>query len=108
MIVPTIPPIVATVANRTSTSGGKPTAAREARIPELTPRTPSAFPWLARTGWIKVPDDNSVQIKKTLVRGANDGPMQRVLLVRYPACARPMLVWAAARNLQVNTTAGMV
>jgi hypothetical protein len=47
MIVPTVPPTVATAANCASTSGGKPTAAREARIPELTPRIPSTLPWRA-------------------------------------------------------------
>ncbi len=47
MIVPTVPPIVATAANCASTSGEKPTAAREARIPEPTPRIPSVLPWRA-------------------------------------------------------------
>jgi hypothetical protein len=44
MIAPTVPPIAATPANCASTSGGKPTAAREARMPEPTPRIPSALP----------------------------------------------------------------
>jgi hypothetical protein len=47
MIAPTVPPIAATPANCASTSGGKPTAARDARIPEPTPRIPSALPWRA-------------------------------------------------------------
>ena len=47
MIAPTVPPIAATPANCASTSRGKPTAAREARMPEPTPRIPSALPWRA-------------------------------------------------------------
>ena len=44
MIAPTVPPILATAANCASISGGKPTAAREARMPEPTPRIPSVLP----------------------------------------------------------------
>ena len=44
MIAPTVPPIAATPANCASTSTGKPTAARDARIPDPTPRIPSALP----------------------------------------------------------------
>jgi hypothetical protein len=44
MIVPTVPPIAATVENWTKTAGEKPTAAKEDRIPDPTPRIPSALP----------------------------------------------------------------
>lgn len=47
MIAPTVPPIAATAINWARTSGGNPTAAREARIPELTPKMPSTLPWRA-------------------------------------------------------------
>lgn len=43
-MVPMVPPIAATPANCASTAGGKPTAARDARIPEPTPNIPKAFP----------------------------------------------------------------
>lgn len=48
-------PTPATPMNCASTSGGKPTAAKDARIPELTPSIPSAFPCLA-VAWEASPD----------------------------------------------------
>jgi hypothetical protein len=44
MIDPIVPPIADTAANCTKTAGGKPTAAKEESIPELTPRIPSMLP----------------------------------------------------------------
>lgn len=41
---PTSPPMAATPANWTMTSGGNPTATREVRTPDPTPRIPSALP----------------------------------------------------------------
>lgn len=46
-IVPMVAPIADTLANWTSTAGGKPTAASEDRMPEPTPRIPNMFPCLA-------------------------------------------------------------
>lgn len=80
--LPKIPPIPATPANCISTAGGKPTAASDARIPELTPNIPRIFPCRA-VAWEANPDKE---------------PMHRRLLARYPACTRPaMPVEAAAR-----------
>jgi hypothetical protein len=47
IIEPTVPPMAATPANWARTAGGKPTAANEDKIPELTPRIPKALPCLA-------------------------------------------------------------
>lgn len=47
MYSPTMLPTPATPTNCASTSTGNPTAARDARMPELTPKIPRAFPCLA-------------------------------------------------------------
>ena len=49
MTPPIVPPMAATPMNCVSRAGGNPTANRDARIPDRTPRIPSALPWRAVT-----------------------------------------------------------
>jgi hypothetical protein len=84
--------MAATPPNWTKTSGEKPTAAKEARIPELTPNMPRIFPCRA-VAWDASPDND---------------PMQRRELARYPACTRPaMPVLAAAIYPPLKRTPGI-
>jgi len=49
IIEPMVPPTADTAVNWASTAGGNPTAAKEDRMPEPTPRTPRTLPWRAVT-----------------------------------------------------------
>jgi hypothetical protein len=87
-----IAPIPATPANCVRTAGANPTAAKEARMPELTPNIPRIFPCRAVACEARPESE----------------PMHKRLLARYPACTRPAIpVLAAAMYPAPKSVAGI-